>query len=232
MGLRSGKSKNRKLNRADTGRSANRRADFYDLRSGSGAESEYPAGEGERYYEDEFTEDINGESRYGSAGRYPDYTNFTASSDRSDRSGGSARPEDERPYRERHRVEMNDGAYTRSSGSYNADRGPEVPSLSRSDGRRTSGTSGYERNRYGTGSSSSYGGGSSTSYSSNGAGSPGFFEDLNSYSNGSGSSTSYGGENRVVRGNAGTAWKTVRKGRFPRICLFPIHFPAAEGGAG
>ena len=201
MGLRSGKSKNRKLNRADTGRSANRRADFYDLRSGSGAESEYPAGEGERYYEDEITEDINGESRYGSAGRYPDYTNFTASSDRSDRSGGSARPEDERPYRERHRVEMNDGAYTRSSGSYNADRGPEVPSLSRSDGRRTSGTSGYERNRYGTGSSSSYGGGSSTSYSSNGAGSPGFFEDLNSYSNGSGSSTSYGGENRVVRGN-------------------------------
>ena len=201
MGLRSGKSKNRKLNRADTGRSANRRADFYDLRSGSGAESEYPAGEGERYYEDEITEDINGESRYGSAGRYPDYTNFTASSDRSDRSGGSARPEDERPYRERHRVEMNDGAYTRSSGSYNADRGPEVPSLSRSDGRRTSGTSGYERNRYGTGSPSSYGGGSSTSYSSNGAGSPGFFEDLNSYSNGSGSSTSYGGENRVVRGN-------------------------------
>ena len=201
MGLRSGKSKNRKLNRADTGRSANRRADFYDLRSGSGAESEYPAGEGERYYEDEITEDINGESRYGSAGRYPDYTNFTAFSDRSDRSGGSARPEDERPYRERHRVEMNDGAYTRSSGSYNADRGPEVPSLSRSDGRRTSGTSGYERNRYGTGSSSSYGGGSSTSYSSNGAGSPGFFEDLNSYSNGSGSSTSYGGENRVVRGN-------------------------------
>ena len=187
MGLRSGKSKNRKLNRADTGRSANRRADFYDLRSGSGAESEYPAGEGERYYEDEITEDINGESRYGSAGRYPDYTNFTAFSDRSDRSGGSARPEDERPYRERHRVEMNDGAYTRSSGSYNADRGPEVPSLSRSDGRRTSGTSGYERNRYGTGSSSSY--------------SPGFFEDLNSYSNGSGSSTSYGGENRVVRGN-------------------------------
>ena len=201
MGLRSGKSKNRKLNRADTGRSANRRADFYDLRSGSGAESEYPAGEGERYYEDEITEDINGESRYGSAGRYPDYTNFTAFSDRSDRSGGSARPEDERPYRERHRVEMNDGAYTRSSGSYNADRGPEVPSLSRSDGRRTSGTSGYERNRYGTGSPSSYGGGSSTSYSSNGAGSPGFFEDLNSYSNGSGSSTSYGGENRVVRGN-------------------------------
>ena len=201
MGLRSGKSKNRKLNRADTGRSANRRADFYDLRSGSGAESEYPAGEGERYYEDEITEDINGESRYGSAGRYPDYTNFTAFSDRSDRSGGSARPEDERPYRERHRVEMNDGAYTRSSGSYNADRGPEVTSLSRSDGRRTSGTSGYERNRYGTGSSSSYGGGSSTSYSSNGAGSPGFFEDLNSYSNGSGSSTSYGGENRVVRGN-------------------------------
>ena len=117
MGLRSGKSKNRKLNRADTGRSANRRADFYDLRSGSGAESEYPAGEGERYYEDEITEDINGESRYGSAGRYPDYTNFTASSDRSDRSGGSARPEDERPYRERHRVEMNDGAYTRTSGS-------------------------------------------------------------------------------------------------------------------
>ena len=201
MGLRSGKSKNRKLNRADTGRSANRRADFYDLRSGSGAESEYPAGEGERYYEDEITEDINGESRYGSAGRYPDYTNFTASSDRSDRSGGSARPEDERPYRERHRVEMNDGAYTRSSGSYNADRGPEVPSLSRSDGRRTSGTSGYERNRYGTGSPSSYGSGSSTSYSFNGAGNPGFFEDLNSYSNGSGSSTSYGGENRVVRGN-------------------------------
>ena len=33
MGLRSGKSNNRKLNRADAGRSANRRVDFYDLES-------------------------------------------------------------------------------------------------------------------------------------------------------------------------------------------------------
>ena len=65
MGLRSGKSKNRKLNRADTGRSANRRADFYDLRGESGAESEYPAGEEERYYEDDFTEDVKGGSVLG-----------------------------------------------------------------------------------------------------------------------------------------------------------------------
>ena len=68
MGLRSGKNNNKKLNRADTGRSTNRRADFYDLRSGSGAESDYPAGEGERYYEDEFTEDANNGGSYGTAG--------------------------------------------------------------------------------------------------------------------------------------------------------------------
>lgn len=232
MGLRSGKSNNRKLNRADTGRSANRRADFYDLRSGSGAESEYPAGEGERYYEDEFTEDINGEGRYGSAGRYPDYTNFTASSDRSDRSGRSSRPEDERPYRERHRVEMNDGAYPRSSGSYNADRGPEVPSLSRSDGRRTSGTSGYERNCYGTGGASSYGGGSSTSYASYGTGSPGSFEDLNSYSNGTGSSSSYGGENRVVRGNVPANRRDSVKNGAEREISADLFVPNTFSGSG
>ena len=138
MGLRSGKSNNRKLNRADTGRSTNRRADFYDLRGESGAESEYPAGEEERYYEDDFTEDVKGGSGYGTAGRYPDFTSYTNYSGSSDRSGSP----DERPYRERHRVEMKDGAYTRPSGGYNAERGLDVPSISRDDSRRSTGMSG------------------------------------------------------------------------------------------
>ena len=204
MGLRSGKSNNRKLNRADAGRSANRRVDFYDLRSQSGAGSESPTGEGERYYEDEFTEDGNGGSSYGTVGRYPDYTGVSSEAGRTD----------ERPYRERHRVEMKDGEYSRSSGGYYAGRGPEVPSLSRGEGRRSSRTSGFERDRYGAGSSASYGTGSSAPYGAGsstpyGAGSSSSYragssapygaDSTSSY--GTDSSSSYGTGNRVVRGN-------------------------------
>ena len=228
MGLRSGKSNNRKLNRADTGRSTNRRADFYDLRGESGAESEYPAGEEERYYEDDFTEDVKGGSGYGTAGRYPDFTSYTNYSGSSDRSGSP----DERPYRERHRVEMKDGAYTRPSGGYNAERGLDVPSISREDSRRSAGMSGYERDRsassygsgssgsygssYGTGSVSSYGSGSSGSYgSSYGTGSASSYgsgsSDSYGSSYGTGSSSSYGSGNSASYGSSyGTGNRVVR----------------------